>query len=115
MEWAKVNADKDTYARYLEHGQKLRMVDDRQTINGGEWEFFEMTYTENKQTGTMDASSLAYVMTDKFPVESFAGDHYCKLVSPFKAMEWIYVDSLYAKFGMKETDAAETETTNFLQ
>lgn len=74
------------------------MVDDRNTINGGLWEIKEMTYTENKSTGTMDASSYVYRMGNSFPVKAFAGDHYCKLLSPFKAIEWIYVDSLYAKF-----------------
>jgi hypothetical protein len=37
-------------------------------------------------------------MGESFPVKAFAGDHYCKLLSPFKALEWISVDSLYANY-----------------
>ena len=37
-------------------------------------------------------------MGDDFPIKPFAGDHYCKILSPFKAMEWIAVDSLYANY-----------------
>lgn len=46
----------------------------------------------------MEASSYAYRMNDKFPVKAFAGDHYCKVLSPFKALEWIAVDSLYQNY-----------------
>jgi hypothetical protein len=37
-------------------------------------------------------------MAHDFPIEMFAGDHYCKLLSPFKAIEWLYVDSLYSHY-----------------
>lgn len=53
-----------------------------------------MTYTDTKTS--IIASSYAYRMGESFPIKAFAGDHYCKILSPFKAMEWIYVESLYA-------------------
>jgi len=38
--------------------------------------------------------------TDYF-IEAAAGFHYCKLISPFRAMEWMYVDGLYDHNGYK--------------
>lgn len=75
----------------------MKMVDDRNTLNGGLWIYDWMTYTESADKSSIELASLAYRMSYQFPIEMFAGDHYCKLLTPFKAMEWIYVDSLYAK------------------
>ena len=38
--------------------------------------------------------------TDYF-IQSAAGFHYCKVLSPFRAMEWMYVDSLFEADGIK--------------
>jgi hypothetical protein len=78
----------------------MTMVDDRNTINGGLWIPVWMSYKESSDKKKVELSSYAYRMNNKFPVEAFAGDHYCKLLSPFKALEWIYVDSLYAKYSL---------------
>ncbi len=45
-------------------------------------------------------------MSAQFPIEMFAGDHYCKLLTPFKAIEWIYVDSLYYANGNKRPSSS---------
>jgi len=98
LDWALKAADKQTRTRYEQHGQKLEMIDDRNTINGGLWIVDWMTYNESSDKSKMQASSFAYRMGESFPIKAFAGDHYCKLLSPFKALEWIAVDSLYAKY-----------------
>lgn len=99
--------------RYGQHGQKLVIADDRNTINGGLWIYAWMTYTESEDKSQVAASSYAYRMGEYFPIKAFAGDHYCKLLSPFKALEWIYVDSLYHNYqAFKEETPVEN---SFLQ
>lgn len=122
LEWALNVTDGKTLSRYQQHGQKLVMVDDRNTINGGLWIYDWMTYKENSDKTEMQASSFAYRMGESFPVKAFAGDHYCKLLSPFKALEWIYVDSLYANYqSIHESEPKNllwemiTESSKFLQ
>jgi len=52
-------------------------------------------------------------------ISAAAGFHYCKLLSPFRAIEWIYVDSLYDHDGIKPHQKSLIEKLgeklNFLQ
>lgn len=73
------------------------MSPDRNTKNGGKWIIMPLTYTSNAEKTELAVSSSAYRMSAEFPVKMFGGDHYCMVLSPFKAMEWIYTDSLYAQ------------------
>lgn len=38
-----------------------------------------------------------------FAISTVAGSHYCKLLSPARALEWIYVDSLYSNDSIKQS------------
>jgi hypothetical protein len=46
-------------------------------------------------------------------IKAAAGFHYCKVLSPFNALEWMMVDSLLAKDGLKSSRAEVAEV--FLQ
>jgi len=62
-----------------------------------------MTYEENKDKTTMTLKApMMRTPTDYF-ISAAAGFHYCKLLSPFKAMEWIYIDSLKAHYNAKDS------------
>ena len=79
----------------------MEFEEDKTTENESLWIYERMTYTEDKKENKMKVASLSYKSNDTFHMEMFAGDHFCKLLSPFKAMEWIHVDSLYANYSLK--------------
>lgn len=65
-----------------------------------------MVYEENKEKTTMTVKSPMMRTPTDYYISGAAGFHYCKLLSPFKAMEWIYIDSLKAHYGVKESKKA---------
>lgn len=70
---------------------------DKSSLNGGSWIIDPLHYEEDKKANTITLTSKIIVTDQSEPVPIFKNMHYCKLLSPFRAMEWIYVDSLYAK------------------
>lgn len=101
--WALQHADASTLARYQKDGQPMVMVDDKVAkigFEGPEWIQDELVYTKigDGPAGRIEVQSWQFVVPNTnqgndpwfFPV----GMHYCKLFSPARAMEWIYLDSL---------------------
>jgi hypothetical protein len=43
----------------------------------------------------------------KYFVPAAAGFHYCKVLSPFKAMEWMMTDALFDKDGINTSSVEE--------
>ena len=67
------------------------------------WIWTMMDYKEAKDHSTMTVSSpMMRTPTDYF-IGSAAGFHYCKVLSPFRAMEYMYVDSLFNADGIKNS------------
>ena len=105
FDWAMNASHPKVVERYNKFGQKMVQVADRNTDNGGKWIIVPLSYTDNSDKTEVSVSSYAYRMSAEFSIAIFAGDHYCKVLSPFKAMEWIYTDSLYAKMNQdSQTD-----------
>jgi len=100
FDWALKTASKTARSNYNNKGEPMVMIADTIQGNGGLWidEGLKM-----KETGSeFDVSGVACPISEDNFVEMFQGMHYCKLLSPFRAMEWIYVDGLY----MNDTIAA---------
>jgi len=105
-EWALATASSTARARFHKHGTPLRMVADtwsRIGITGPTWIHNKLTFTPAKDesgASVVDVAAPYFSVENKnlgdVPYIETVGYHYCKLLSPARAMEWIYVDGLHA-------------------
>jgi len=99
INWASKKVLKRTLDRYLEKGNQLRIGPDAGPYNVGPlwiWTYLkldEKTDPVTKKRYTEVRSPAMRTPVDYF-VKSAAGFHYCKVLSPARAMEWMLVDSL---------------------
>ncbi|XP_072028148.1 uncharacterized protein [Amphiura filiformis] len=61
-------------------------------LQGTEWNNISFKKNGSGQWEILTSASL--YTSPKFPVPNIAGVYYCKQLSPYRAMEWVYVDSL---------------------
>lgn len=109
-DWALAHADPLVKQRFLDAGELYQFVDDVEApigAGGPEWIQDELNYTRVKDSSKagshISVQSWTFVVSNTangnlpwfFPV----GMHYCKLLSPARAMEWIYLDGLRRSFG----------------
>jgi hypothetical protein len=95
LEWALNTVSDEARERYEAKGTKYVMVEDNvPRIEAGP--FFIWKYVEYTPRPVRNVVEVA-AMSAFFPLsagEYGAGNHYCKLVSPARIVEWIMVDSL---------------------
>eukprot|EP00352_Strombidinopsis_acuminata_P005277 CAMPEP_0176372020 /NCGR_PEP_ID=MMETSP0126-20121128/25105_1 /TAXON_ID=141414 ORGANISM="Strombidinopsis acuminatum, Strain SPMC142" /NCGR_SAMPLE_ID=MMETSP0126 /ASSEMBLY_ACC=CAM_ASM_000229 /LENGTH=441 /DNA_ID=CAMNT_0017731709 /DNA_START=295 /DNA_END=1623 /DNA_ORIENTATION=+ len=104
-EWAYANVSEEARANFDLFGESMVMEEDRVTGNGGLWVYKPLKFEEADDRSEMDVSSLACPTKMNALIPIFRGMHYCKLISPYHAMEWIYIDGLKAKNGLSVTEA----------
>ena len=81
----------------------MMMDEDKGPYNGGPlWIFTSLEYTSNKERTTYKVKSPTMKTPTDFPIKASAGFHYCKILSPAYAMEWIYFDSLKARMSLSD-------------
>ena len=103
-QYALNNANPETLQRYQQSGEKMVFGDDTGPYNAGPlwiWTYLpydEKTYPNGEYYTELD-SPMMRTPTD-YLVSEAAGFHYCKLLSPARAMEWMYVDGLKRKLGL---------------
>ena len=106
LDWALEQLTPAQKARYESLGEKMVVAPDLGPYNNGpEWIWDPLHYDKvvNSQTGEMEMVIRSPMMKTplKYFVQAAAGFHYCKLLSPARALEWMLVDSLKAKDGIK--------------
>lgn len=115
IEWAYSRLSKAAKSNYDTFGQKYVTGADKGPYNEGPlwiWTFMDYATSKDKKTVTVSAPMMR-TPTDYF-IGSAAGFHYCKVLSPFKVLEWMYTDSLLEFNGIKDS-AIATEEEVFLQ
>ena len=100
LEWALDNASSQARSDYAEFGTQMLFADDKVSLNGGSWIIDPLHYAENAENNTVTLTSKIIVTDHSALVPIFKDMHYCKLLSPFRAMEWIYIDSLFRNKGL---------------
>ncbi len=107
FDWALKNVSKKVAERFNKNGQKFNFIDDKYFENGFSFTYTKLSFEENKETGEIDVGShFMATDIDAKPLPIFAPDglacyHYCKLLSPARAMEWIHVDGLRKNYSME--------------
>lgn len=102
IDWAMSKASEKTRKRYESIGKKLVIGNDEGPYNAGPlWIWKYLAYTDNAdKTQTVVQSPMMRTPTD-YSISAAAGFHYCKLLSPFRALEWMHIDALYDKDNIK--------------
>ncbi|XP_065190022.1 uncharacterized protein LOC135820899 [Sycon ciliatum] len=95
--WARGHAANSTLARYDKLGQPMIFGDDLGPYNAGPlWIWNDMHYSSEEPGPALLVQSPMMKTPNNYWEPTARGFHYCKLLSPARAMEWIYVDGLRA-------------------
>lgn len=103
FDWALNRSDEAARNRFNKFGVPVVMGEDVGCYhNGGLWIYLPMKYaqTQASNASTLEVSSIQLKTDVSYPIGMFQGMHFCKLFSPAKAMEWIYVDGLRAGYSL---------------
>lgn len=104
-DWALAHAEPTVRAAFEAGGEPFVMVDDKEApigLTGPTWISKQLVYSRVSGAGGkshIEVQSWSFVVAES-PVKSKIipdGMHYCKLLSPARAMEWIYTDGLRAR------------------
>jgi hypothetical protein len=101
LDWAMKNAAPIALQRFASKGQPYKIIEDKWApigATGPEWIKMAMTYTPTADKKYVEVQAPFFSGQNKNlgdqPYTDPVGYHYCKLLSPARAMEWIYCDGL---------------------
>ncbi len=102
--WAIQNTNFITLKRFEKYGVAMVMGEDKGPYNVGPvWIWDPLSYSKTKSSSGDDVIEVRSVMMrtpSDYGIKAAAGMHYCKLLSPARAMEWMYVDGLREHYGI---------------
>lgn len=115
-EWALRRASPTARARFLVHGTPLLFGDDTWSgigITGPKWIHDPLRFARTSNGSSVLVTAPTFATPNKNlgdePFLLTVGYHYCKLLSPARALEWIYVDGLRAEDASDDLHALEAE------
>ena len=90
-------ATEEARQRFFDIGTVLFFTDDKVSPWGPGWEYsFGLHYSSKNATHT-ELYSTSLISEPDFFIPVAAGMHYCDLLSPFRALEWIYITGVQGK------------------
>lgn len=107
IDWAFDQLPESTATRFKEYGQHLEVGPDVKTcIAGPCWIWDPLRFDKDDEEGKVTVRSVFMATENKnqYPcgeskhLPCDAGFHYCKLLSPARAMEWYFVDGLRLRY-----------------
>jgi len=84
--------------RYLTMGTQLFFLDDSVSPWGPGWEYSSGLHYKNVNETHTSLYSTSLISEPDFIIATAAGMHYCDLLSPYRALEWIYLTSVVGKY-----------------
>jgi pimeloyl-ACP methyl ester carboxylesterase len=101
LDWAFKHASVAAQGRYTTKGYPMTIGPDHTTCAAGPcWIQAELKYVDTGSAMQIESTVMVTPNSNPYPcgesslLPCDAGFHYCKILSPARAMEWIYVDSL---------------------
>lgn len=100
-EWALNHSSATARSLYDKIGEKMEMGADLGPYNAGPlWIYNPLKYIQAKDKSKVVVQAPMMRTPSDYKIKAAAGFHYCKLLSPARALEWIYIDGLRAKGGL---------------
>lgn len=120
IQWALQRASPAALQNYADYGIQMVVGDDKGPYNAGPlWIWTFMAYNVDKEKTTMTIQAPMMRTGVDYPISSAAGFHYCKVLSPFRVLENIYIDNIIDRNGINNSSASFFEEyeqpTLFLQ
>mmetsp|Transcript_16422 Transcript_16422/g.30967 ORF Transcript_16422/g.30967 Transcript_16422/m.30967 type:complete len:559 (+) Transcript_16422:38-1714(+) len=108
-DWALSAASAKARDRFQKHGQPYVFAEDKKSgfgVTGPTWIHDALSFAPSQDKKTVTVQSHYFPLKNKnlgdVPFIQTVGYHYCKLLSPARAMEWIYVDGLKEFYGTRD-------------
>ena len=104
INWAEKNAGARSLARYKQLGTPIVLGEDKGPYNVGPlWIWTPLSMKKVKDASGREVLEVRSVMMHTpidYSIAAAAGMHYCKLLSPARVTEWMYVDGLRASMSL---------------
>lgn len=117
INWGVSKASSKAQSDYNTHGKKLVAGLDLKPAGAGpEWIWTYIQYNDNAAKTQTEVRSPTMRLPMNYWEIEVQGNHYCKLLSPYRVLEWVYIDSLkdYSK-RMLMDEVADYSEPMFLQ